>query len=126
MVCLRGVQVSATEEHVGLLKTIFDFSAIKALLAREDFSLLYDSMHGVQGPYAKVQIDVVDRVVLQCALLLRLLFFLLLLLLVVVVRPLVDVANRGTWESRFGVTYETPRPAGSAIRAVKGEKHGKD
>ncbi|CAN0281684.1 unnamed protein product, partial [Ectocarpus sp. 13 AM-2016] len=45
--------VSATDEHVGLLKTIFDFSAIKALLAREDFSLLYDSMHGVQGPYAK-------------------------------------------------------------------------
>lgn len=37
-----------------LLKTIFDFSAIKALLAREDFSVLYDSMHGVQGPYAKV------------------------------------------------------------------------
>lgn len=47
-------QVSATEQHVGLLKTIFDFSAIKALLAREDFSILYDSMHGVQGPYAKV------------------------------------------------------------------------
>lgn len=51
------VQVSATDEHVGLLKTIFDFSAIKALLAREDFSLLYDSMHGVQGPYAKVQMS---------------------------------------------------------------------
>nr|AIQ80989.1 UDP-glucose pyrophosphorylase/phosphoglucomutase [Saccharina japonica] len=45
--------VSATEQHVELLKTIFDFSAIKALLAREDFSVLYDSMHGVQGPYAK-------------------------------------------------------------------------
>ena len=48
-------QVSATEQHVELLKTIFDFSAIKALLARADFSVLYDSMHGVQGPYAKVQ-----------------------------------------------------------------------
>lgn len=47
-------KVSATEQHVELLKTIFDFSAIKALLAREDFSVLYDSMHGVQGPYAKV------------------------------------------------------------------------
>ncbi|CAN0514271.1 unnamed protein product, partial [Laminaria digitata] len=45
--------VSATEQHVELLKTIFDFSAIKALLAREDFTVLYDSMHGVQGPYAK-------------------------------------------------------------------------
>lgn len=49
-----SLKVSATEQHVELLKTIFDFSAIKALLAREDFSVLYDSMHGVQGPYAKV------------------------------------------------------------------------
>lgn len=47
--------MSATKEHVDLLKTIFDFSAIKALLAREDFTVLYDSMHGVQGPYAKVR-----------------------------------------------------------------------
>lgn len=49
------MQVSSTEQHVELLKTIFDFAAIKALLAREDFSVLYDSMHGVQGPYAKVR-----------------------------------------------------------------------
>lgn len=41
-----------------LLKTIFDFSVIKALLAREDFTVLYDSMHGVQGPYAKVCVRV--------------------------------------------------------------------
>lgn len=39
---------------MALLKTIFDFDAIKALLAREDFTMVYDSMHGVQGPYAKV------------------------------------------------------------------------
>ncbi len=40
------------EEHIKLLKTIFDFGAIKSLLARKDFSFVYDSMHGVQGPYA--------------------------------------------------------------------------
>lgn len=45
--------ISATESHINLLKTIFDFSAIKSLLDRPDFSLVYDSMHGVNGPYAK-------------------------------------------------------------------------
>lgn len=43
------------EEHVKLLKSVFDFPAIQALLARPDFSFVYDSMHGVQGPYAKVR-----------------------------------------------------------------------
>lgn len=33
---------------MALLKTVFDFAAIKALLARPDFSFVYDSMHGVQ------------------------------------------------------------------------------
>jgi len=45
--------ISATENHVNLLKTVFDFSAIKALLDRPDFSMVYDSMHGVNGPYVK-------------------------------------------------------------------------
>mmetsp|Transcript_18912 Transcript_18912/g.26624 ORF Transcript_18912/g.26624 Transcript_18912/m.26624 type:complete len:1061 (+) Transcript_18912:70-3252(+) len=45
--------IDSTEAHVALLKTIFDFDAIKALLEREDFSMVYDSMHGVNGPYAK-------------------------------------------------------------------------
>ena len=31
---------------------VFDFAAIKQLFAREDFSMIYDSMNGVQGPYA--------------------------------------------------------------------------
>jgi len=42
-----------TEDHVAVLRTCFDFEAIKALMARPDFSMCYDSMHGVQGPYAK-------------------------------------------------------------------------
>ena len=37
--------IDSTEAHVALLKTIFDFDAIKALI--------YDSMHGVNGPYSK-------------------------------------------------------------------------
>lgn len=45
--------IDSTKSHVDLLKTIFDFDAIKALLDREDFSMIYDSMHGVNGPYAK-------------------------------------------------------------------------
>jgi len=42
-----------TADHVAVLKDCFDFAKLKALCGRADFSLVYDSMHGVQGPYAK-------------------------------------------------------------------------
>jgi len=45
--------IDSTEAHVTLLKTIFDFGSIKTLLDREDFSMVYDTMSGVNGPYAK-------------------------------------------------------------------------
>jgi phosphoglucomutase len=45
--------IPSTESHVALLKTIFDFDGIKALLDRPDFSMIYDSMHGVNGPFSK-------------------------------------------------------------------------
>jgi len=45
--------ISTTDQHVALLKNIFDFPAIKALLSRDDFAMVYDSMHGVNGPYAR-------------------------------------------------------------------------
>lgn len=45
--------ISATEEHVNLLKTIFDFKKIADLTSRPDFDFRYDCMHGVQGPYAR-------------------------------------------------------------------------
>ena len=45
--------VSTTDAHVALLKSIFDFPAIQALLNRDDFTMVYDSMHGVNGPYAR-------------------------------------------------------------------------
>lgn len=44
--------ISATAHHIELLKTIFDFPSLAALIKRPDFSLKYDCMHGVQGPYA--------------------------------------------------------------------------
>lgn len=42
-----------TEDHIGLLTKVFDFPAIKKLVDRKDFSFVYDSMCGVNGPYAK-------------------------------------------------------------------------
>lgn len=45
--------IDSSEHHVNLLKTIFDFDAIKSLIHRPDFSFKYDCMHGVQGPYAR-------------------------------------------------------------------------
>jgi len=36
--------IDSTKAHVDLLKTIFDFKAIKMLLDREDFSMVYDTM----------------------------------------------------------------------------------
>jgi phosphoglucomutase len=45
--------ISTTESHVALLKSIFDFDAIKTLLDRPDFTMIYDCMHGVNGPYAR-------------------------------------------------------------------------
>eukprot|EP00602_Paraphysomonas_sp_CaronLab_P005290 CAMPEP_0185017350 /NCGR_PEP_ID=MMETSP1103-20130426/305_1 /TAXON_ID=36769 /ORGANISM="Paraphysomonas bandaiensis, Strain Caron Lab Isolate" /LENGTH=1067 /DNA_ID=CAMNT_0027546715 /DNA_START=48 /DNA_END=3251 /DNA_ORIENTATION=+ len=45
--------ISSTEHHVDLLKTIFDFDKLSALIRRPDFSMRYDCMHGVQGPYAR-------------------------------------------------------------------------
>merc|ERR1712176_1073485 len=38
--------ISSTADHVALLKSIFDFPAIKSLLDRPDFSMVYDTMHG--------------------------------------------------------------------------------
>lgn len=45
--------IDTTEVHVNLLKTVFDFAKIKALLDRPDFTMVYDAMHGVNGPYVK-------------------------------------------------------------------------
>ena len=52
----RTVQIEvfdSAEDHVAVLKKCFDFPALKAFVSREDFSMVYDCMHGVQGPYAR-------------------------------------------------------------------------
>ena len=45
--------ISSTKVYIDLLKSIFDFPAIKTLLSRDDFTMVYDCMHGVNGPYAR-------------------------------------------------------------------------
>lgn len=37
---------------MALLKTVFDFPRLSALLSRPDFSFVFDGMHGVAGAYA--------------------------------------------------------------------------
>lgn len=46
--------VDPVEEYCALLETIFDFGTIKELIARPDFSLIFDAMHASTGEYAKV------------------------------------------------------------------------
>lgn len=43
----------STEDYIKLMKTIFDFQAIKDLLARPNFNFCFDGLHGVAGAYAK-------------------------------------------------------------------------
>jgi len=49
----RTIEVfDCVEDHLKLLSKCFDFECIKKMISRPDFSLAYDSMCGVQGPYA--------------------------------------------------------------------------
>ena len=46
--------IDPVEDYLKLLRTVFDFDALKAFFAaRTDFTMAYDSMWAVQGPYAK-------------------------------------------------------------------------
>lgn len=45
--------IDAAAMYVDLMKSIFDFNALKTFVSRSDFSMLYDCMHGVAGPFAK-------------------------------------------------------------------------
>lgn len=45
--------IDRSADYVKLMKEIFNFDQIKALLQRSDFSICFDGMHGVSGPYAE-------------------------------------------------------------------------
>ena len=40
-------------DYAAVLQTLFDFDAIRRLIARPDFRFRFDAMHAVTGPYAK-------------------------------------------------------------------------
>ena len=44
--------VDSTDTYTELMKSLFNFEQIQALLSRNDFSMCIDGMHGVSGPYA--------------------------------------------------------------------------
>eukprot|EP00308_Calcidiscus_leptoporus_P021431 CAMPEP_0119359354 /NCGR_PEP_ID=MMETSP1334-20130426/7261_1 /TAXON_ID=127549 /ORGANISM="Calcidiscus leptoporus, Strain RCC1130" /LENGTH=635 /DNA_ID=CAMNT_0007374013 /DNA_START=99 /DNA_END=2006 /DNA_ORIENTATION=+ len=44
--------IDPTEDWLALMRQLFDFPRLKALLAREDMSFCFDAMHGVAGVYA--------------------------------------------------------------------------
>ena len=41
------------EEYLDVLKSCFDFEALKEFSKRPDFSILFDGMHGAGGPFAR-------------------------------------------------------------------------
>merc|ERR1719326_538121 len=46
--------IDSCDDYVSLLKSkVFNFSALKTFLARDDFSFVYDGLSGVAGPYAR-------------------------------------------------------------------------
>ncbi|KAG1662282.1 hypothetical protein FOA52_002171 [Chlamydomonas sp. UWO 241] len=45
--------IDSTEDYLAVLKGVFDFGVLKALVATPGFSMVFDAMHAVTGPYAK-------------------------------------------------------------------------
>jgi phosphoglucomutase len=45
--------IDTTDEYAALAARCFDLPAIRALLARPDFSMAIDGMHGASGPYLR-------------------------------------------------------------------------
>lgn len=47
----------SADDYISLMKTIFDFGAIRTLLSRSDFPFLFDGLNGVAGAYSKLFLD---------------------------------------------------------------------
>lgn len=45
--------IDSVKDYVEFLSTIFDFSLIKNFLQNSDFSVRFDALHGVTGPYGQ-------------------------------------------------------------------------
>ena len=45
--------IDSVSDYAEYMETLFDFPAIKQLLAQPDFSMLFDAMNAVTGPYAR-------------------------------------------------------------------------
>eukprot|EP01069_Polyplicarium_translucidae_P003026 Polyplicarium_translucidae@DN2191_c0_g1_i1.p1 len=45
--------IDPIDDWLTLAKGIFDFQSIQKLIKRPDFTMVYDGLHGVAGPYAK-------------------------------------------------------------------------
>ncbi|MFT4954044.1 MAG: phosphoglucomutase [Brevundimonas sp.] len=53
---LHGMTVEVVDPvtaYADLMETLVDFDQIRTLIARPDFSMLFDAMHAVTGPYAR-------------------------------------------------------------------------
>jgi len=50
--------IDLVEDYALLMADLFDFDAIRSLLARDDFSMRFDAMHAITGPYAK---DILEK-----------------------------------------------------------------
>lgn len=52
------------------MRSLFDFDSMRSLIARKDFSLCFDGMHGVSGPYAmhilRNELGVPDTSLMRC------------------------------------------------------------
>jgi phosphoglucomutase len=49
--------IDSVEDYAALLSRLFDFTALRALVARADFSMAYDALSGVAGVYAQARGD---------------------------------------------------------------------